>query len=58
MFFQNTATNHWRTLWLIFSIKQLRHGTMPIRDPYGHPGRSFIGEMQTSGFPPFSRMCA
>jgi hypothetical protein len=45
-----TTVFHWRTLWPIFSIRQLRHGTLPIRDPYGHPGRTFIGEMQKLRF--------
>jgi hypothetical protein len=44
--------------WLIFCINQLRRGALPIWDPYVHGGRSFVGEMQTSGFSPFNLLLA
>jgi hypothetical protein len=38
--------------WLRFWISSVRHGVLPIWDPYSFAGRSFCGEMQTAAFYP------
>src|SRR6266404_4380661 len=38
--------------WLRFWISSVRHGVLPIWDPYSFAGRSFCGEMQTAVFYP------
>ena len=38
--------------WLNFWIHSLRHGTLPLWDPYTYAGYLFPGEMQTSAFNP------
>ncbi len=38
--------------WLNFWIASIRHGTLPLWDPYTLSGHSFIGEMQTAAFYP------
>lgn len=44
--------------WLVFSIDRIRHGQLPGWDPFTFGGRSFIGEMQTSGLSPFNLLLA
>ncbi len=44
--------------WLTFSIDRIRHGQLPGWDPFTFGGRSFVGEMQTSGFSPFNFILA
>lgn len=44
--------------WLTFSIDRIRHGHLPGWDPFTFGGRSFVGEMQTSGFSPFNFLLA
>jgi hypothetical protein len=38
--------------WLNFWIRSLRHGTLPLWDPYAVAGYCFPGEMQTAAFNP------
>jgi hypothetical protein len=44
--------------WLRFWISSVRHGTLPIWDPYGLAGHSFAGEMQTGAFNPLRLVLA
>jgi len=38
--------------WFHFWADSVRHGSVPLWDPYAFAGRSFIGEMQTAAFYP------
>jgi len=38
--------------WFHFWAESVRHGSVPLWDPYAFGGRSFIGEMQTAAFYP------
>jgi len=38
--------------WFHFWAESVRHGSVPLWDPYAFAGRSFIGEMQTAAFYP------
>jgi hypothetical protein len=38
--------------WLHFWISSIRHGHLPLWDPYGFSGRPFAGEMLTAAFDP------
>ena len=38
--------------WFHFWTESVRHGSVPLWDPYAFGGRSFIGEMQTAAFYP------
>jgi hypothetical protein len=38
--------------WFHFWAESVRHGSMPLWDPYTFGGHSFIGEMQTAAFYP------
>lgn len=38
--------------WLTWWVSSLRHGVLPLWDPYVFGGRSFPGEMQTAAFYP------
>jgi len=38
--------------WFHFWSESIRHGSMPLWDPYAFGGRSYIGEMQTAAFYP------
>jgi len=40
--------------WFQFWINSLRHGQLPLWDPFTFSGHSFIGEMQTSAFSPLN----
>jgi hypothetical protein len=38
--------------WLRFWVNSIRHGELPLWDPFAFAGHSFIGEMQTAAFYP------
>ena len=38
--------------WIHFWAESVRHGSVPLWDPYTFGGHSFIGEMQTAAFYP------
>jgi len=38
--------------WFHFWAESVRHGSVPLWDPYAFGGHSFIGEMQTAAFYP------
>jgi hypothetical protein len=38
--------------WYNFTVTNLKHGALPLWDPYTHAGSSFVGEMQTALFYP------
>ncbi|MGA2433718.1 MAG: YfhO family protein [Bryobacteraceae bacterium] len=40
--------------WFHFWIRSIRHGSLPLWDPYSFAGRSFPGEMQTAAFYPLN----
>ena len=44
--------------WMQFMITNIRHGILPIWDPYTLAGHSFVGEMQTALFYPFHFLLA
>ncbi|HEV3331177.1 MAG TPA: YfhO family protein, partial [Bryobacteraceae bacterium] len=44
--------------WLTFWVSSVRHGILPLWDPYTFSGHSFIGEMQTGGFYPLRLLLA
>ena len=44
--------------WLQLVIANIRHGSLPIWDPYTQSGHSFAGEMQTAVFYPFHWLLA
>jgi Bacterial membrane protein YfhO len=44
--------------WMHFTITSIRHGSLPIWDPYTLSGRSFPGEMQTAAFYPIHLLLA
>jgi hypothetical protein len=44
--------------WLQFISKSIRHGSLPIWDPFTFSGHSFPGEMQTGGFYPVHLLLA
>jgi len=44
--------------WMQFMITNIRHGILPVWDPYILSGRSFVGEMQTALFYPFHYLLA
>ncbi len=44
--------------WLQFWIVSIRHGTLPLWDPYSVAGHAFGGEMQTAAFYPLNLVLA
>ncbi len=44
--------------WMQFVITNIRHGIVPVWDPYTLAGHSFAGEMQTAVFYPFHWLLA
>ena len=44
--------------WMHFTIASIRHGRLPIWDPYTLSGHSFAGEMQTAAFYPIHLLLA
>jgi hypothetical protein len=44
--------------WMHFTITSIRHGRLPIWDPYTLSGHSFPGEMQTAAFYPVHLLLA
>jgi membrane protein YfhO len=44
--------------WMQFVITSIRHGILPIWDPYTLAGHSFLGEMQTAAFYPLHLLLA
>jgi len=44
--------------WMQFVITSIRHGILPIWDPYTLAGHSFVGEMQTAAFYPLHLLLA
>ncbi len=44
--------------WLNFWVTSVRHGVLPLWDPYTWAGHSFIGEMQTAAFYPLHLLLA
>ncbi len=44
--------------WMHFTITSIRHGRLPIWDPYTLSGHSFPGEMQTAAFYPIHLLLA
>ncbi len=44
--------------WLRFWVNSIRHGELPLWDPYTFGGHSFIGEMQTAAFYPLHLVLA
>jgi len=44
--------------WLRFWISSIRHGIMPLWDPYTFSGHIFVGEMQTGAFYPLHILLA
>jgi hypothetical protein len=44
--------------WLRFWISTVRHGVLPMWDPYTFSGHSFVGEMQTAAFYPLHLVLA
>src|SRR5437764_3960818 len=44
--------------WYHFSTANLKHGKLPLWDPYTFSGHSFTGEMQTAGFYPLNLLLA
>ena len=44
--------------WMHFTITSIRHGRLPIWDPYTLAGHSFPGEMQTAAFYPIHLLLA
>src|SRR5579864_3706527 len=44
--------------WMQFAITSIRHGVLPIWDPYTLAGHSFVGEMQTGAFYPLHLLLA
>jgi len=44
--------------WLRFWVVSIRHGTLPLWDPYTLAGHSFAGEMQTAAFYPLHLLLA
>jgi len=44
--------------WMNFTITSIRHGRLPIWDPYTLAGHSFPGEMQTAAFYPIHLLLA
>lgn len=44
--------------WLDFWVASIRHGVLPLWDPYTWTGHSFIGEMQTAAFYPLHLLLA
>src|SRR5437868_471819 len=44
--------------WMNLLISNIRHGVLPIWDPYNQAGHSFAGEMQTALFYPIHWMLA
>lgn len=44
--------------WLHFWVGSIRHGHLPLWDPYAFGGRPFVGESQTTAFYPFRLLFA
>ena len=44
--------------WFHFWVESVRHGTLPLWDPYAFAGRSYPGEMQTAAFYPLHLVLA
>ncbi|MBV8732993.1 MAG: YfhO family protein, partial [Acidobacteriia bacterium] len=44
--------------WLRYWVYSIRHGVLPLWDPYVFAGRSFAGEMQTAAFYPLHLLLA
>ena len=44
--------------WLRFWVSSVRHGIVPLWDPYTFGGHSFVGEMQTAAFYPLHILLA
>jgi len=44
--------------WLTFWVSSIRHGVLPLWDPYTLAGHSFVGEMQTAAFYPLHLLLA
>lgn len=44
--------------WYHYALASLKHGTIPLWDPYTQSGRSFIGEMDTGVFYPLKPLLA
>lgn len=44
--------------WYTFQVRMLRHGHLPMWDPFTLGGRSFVGEMDTGAFSPLNWLLA
>lgn len=44
--------------WLHFWVNSIRHGQLPLWDPYGFSGRPFAGEMLTAAYDPLHLLLA
>jgi hypothetical protein len=44
--------------WYQFCVSSIKHGHLPLWDPYAFSGRSFVGEMQTGAYSPLNLLLA
>lgn len=44
--------------WYQFCVSSIKHGHLPLWDPYAFSGRSFVGEMQTGAYYPLNLLLA
>ena len=44
--------------WYQFCVSSIKHGRLPLWDPYTQSGRSFVAEMQAGAYSPFNLLLA
>ena len=44
--------------WYQFCVSSIKHGQLPLWDPYAQSGRSFVAEMQAGAYSPFNLLLA